>query len=584
MNIGILHEILKRQLDEENNYYEIYPYLIVSDVYSSTDFSESLLDIINDFQTRADDLYNIPPPVTSVNGKTGDVVLNKNDVGLNNVDNTSDLDKPVSIATQNFINKSFTDDFNDEFREMVDNLAAIHNHFRNQNVIENIEYNINYYGTDYIDYSIKAPDIGYDPHMMNKADIGLDDIINIDIREMIHTITSTHNNLDILTTYLHPNIKEKLVYINEKSDELQELIIDFKPGDITSYMIEQALNIHREDPSSHNTIVLKINDLKDTINRLEDGEYCENDESIERTKYRFLSTMAFDDFDTYKDYYPSMAYVDSLSLNVTGFGIQFINHMVSIFPSTSQLYFNYKDTLFQYYDESTGSLSTFKYILLLMLYDDAAQHDISWFQSNYPTLNVFHMYTESINATRIAYWNKSTLYDKLLYNRISYNSDFFYMSGTGVNNYIINTNKYTITNTNDGTVWRYYPDASGYISYVVQTIPVTNGMAFVTSGSRIIYYYLSNTMKIQYYVDMYLYQRNHINNTTSTLSVEAIENIESSFGTLSTLNIDLSGLTVLSFNLDENVVNNKQIDYTLNTTIPSTNITKLIFSIISKYY
>lgn len=42
--------------------------------------------------------------VTSVAGKTGAVVLNKSDVGLSNVDNTSDLNKPVSTATQNALN------------------------------------------------------------------------------------------------------------------------------------------------------------------------------------------------------------------------------------------------------------------------------------------------------------------------------------------------------------------------------------------------------------------------------------------------------------------------------------------------
>lgn len=38
--------------------------------------------------------------VTSVNSRTGDVTLTKNDVGLDQVDNTSDLDKPISTATQ----------------------------------------------------------------------------------------------------------------------------------------------------------------------------------------------------------------------------------------------------------------------------------------------------------------------------------------------------------------------------------------------------------------------------------------------------------------------------------------------------
>lgn len=38
--------------------------------------------------------------VTSVSGRTGDVILTKDDVGLSNVDDTSDLDKPISTATQ----------------------------------------------------------------------------------------------------------------------------------------------------------------------------------------------------------------------------------------------------------------------------------------------------------------------------------------------------------------------------------------------------------------------------------------------------------------------------------------------------
>lgn len=54
------------------------------------------------------DLANKPTipsvPVTSVASKTGDVVLVKADVGLANVDNTSDANKPVSSATQTALN------------------------------------------------------------------------------------------------------------------------------------------------------------------------------------------------------------------------------------------------------------------------------------------------------------------------------------------------------------------------------------------------------------------------------------------------------------------------------------------------
>lgn len=43
--------------------------------------------------------------VLSVAGKTGNVVLNKNDVNLSHVDDTADLDKPVSRATQLSLNE-----------------------------------------------------------------------------------------------------------------------------------------------------------------------------------------------------------------------------------------------------------------------------------------------------------------------------------------------------------------------------------------------------------------------------------------------------------------------------------------------
>ena len=55
------------------------------------------------------------PGVHSVNTRTGDVTLAKADVGLANVDNTSDLAKPVSTATQTALNgKSATSHTHDD--------------------------------------------------------------------------------------------------------------------------------------------------------------------------------------------------------------------------------------------------------------------------------------------------------------------------------------------------------------------------------------------------------------------------------------------------------------------------------------
>lgn len=47
---------------------------------------------------------NVTFPVTTVAGRTGDITLVKSDVGLANVDNTSDANKPISSATQTALN------------------------------------------------------------------------------------------------------------------------------------------------------------------------------------------------------------------------------------------------------------------------------------------------------------------------------------------------------------------------------------------------------------------------------------------------------------------------------------------------
>jgi len=55
--------------------------------------------------------------VTSVNGRKGAIILDSSDVGLSNVDNTSDLDKPVSNAVQTELNTKLQ--FGDNVSELL---------------------------------------------------------------------------------------------------------------------------------------------------------------------------------------------------------------------------------------------------------------------------------------------------------------------------------------------------------------------------------------------------------------------------------------------------------------------------------
>lgn len=47
-----------------------------------------------------------PAPVTSVAGRTGEITLTKADVGLSQVDNTTDLEKPLSNPTKTYVDEA----------------------------------------------------------------------------------------------------------------------------------------------------------------------------------------------------------------------------------------------------------------------------------------------------------------------------------------------------------------------------------------------------------------------------------------------------------------------------------------------
>lgn len=73
----------------------------VGDIAIRTDLNKSFILKTAGASTLANwqELLTPTDTVTSVAGKTGTVTLVKADVGLNNVDNTSDADKPISTAT-----------------------------------------------------------------------------------------------------------------------------------------------------------------------------------------------------------------------------------------------------------------------------------------------------------------------------------------------------------------------------------------------------------------------------------------------------------------------------------------------------
>lgn len=112
---------------------------------------------INKYYTDA--RASVAAPVQSVSGRIGNIILSKDDVGLNNIDNTSDLNKPISSATQQVLdNKAplvHTHNSNDinNFNSSVSGLLPVTNIIGNSGIVvsnNGSTYNISSTGLAYL--------------------------------------------------------------------------------------------------------------------------------------------------------------------------------------------------------------------------------------------------------------------------------------------------------------------------------------------------------------------------------------------------------------------------------------------------
>lgn len=72
----------------------------ISDLPEATALAgDELIEIVQDGENHRVRVDDLPGAVQSVQGRTGDVVITADDVGLGSVDNTSDTNKPISTAT-----------------------------------------------------------------------------------------------------------------------------------------------------------------------------------------------------------------------------------------------------------------------------------------------------------------------------------------------------------------------------------------------------------------------------------------------------------------------------------------------------
>lgn len=123
-------------IEDENNVASsaadrIWPSTILDQVYDNlTPDNKTLRTILDELHEEivSGGIGAINFPVTSVNGKDGDVVLSKHDIGLGNVDNTKDSEKPLSDIQRSSIMDILAGyNFNVDLSPLYDHMADMNN-------------------------------------------------------------------------------------------------------------------------------------------------------------------------------------------------------------------------------------------------------------------------------------------------------------------------------------------------------------------------------------------------------------------------------------------------------------------------
>ena len=168
-----------------------------------------------DYKSYVDSYISGLNIVQSVNGQTGNVALTKDDLGLNNVDNTSDLNKPISTATQEALDTK------------QDRLQAGSNIRIDNNVISTDYSSVLTEARAYTDRKIEE----YDNETVRNIQVGQ--------QQLYHTVlTEIQPNLSNVTDRvgnIEPIVTANSQAIEDVRDDIDEVKTEVEAIDLTPY-------------------------------------------------------------------------------------------------------------------------------------------------------------------------------------------------------------------------------------------------------------------------------------------------------------------------------------------------------------
>lgn len=191
---------------------------------------------------------NIIFPITTINGKTGDVVITKADIGLGMVDNTRDADKPLSAPQR----------------------AAL------MDILANYDFNASEYLTRINDHIMDMKN----PHGVTLDQINKDDAL----MQFVNHYIGLHNFSGENT--VHPDIRHSLTILWNLVDNINSSL-ESRVGNVLNVMEK-----HYNDELAHINLFDKKEDISNKV--------LSFSATVDNNHTKYPSTKAVSDFITYR--------------------------------------------------------------------------------------------------------------------------------------------------------------------------------------------------------------------------------------------------------------------------------------------
>lgn len=278
----IIRHLYQKAPGSDDEYMIVYPRVFLDDIYTDFKLEEKFQVELDKVQEKADQIHIIVEegvaPVTSITGKTGEIHLDKGDIkllpdgeeGLDNVDNTSDLEKPISKEFKEYADKVIDEGVSATGKHLVEETSSFRYHVSGNS----------------------GSPIQGNPHNLNLSEITLPDGSSItldpgkftsilDVESALKKHNEDPTSHEEILKFIDEN-GELFQKIDEVQQETNKIISELRDR-VENAGLSDEIKDHNEDPTAHQVL---LDEIQSETDRLQEVRTGTEDPLYEYTKYK----------------------------------------------------------------------------------------------------------------------------------------------------------------------------------------------------------------------------------------------------------------------------------------------------------